>query len=179
MNRDIHRLPRAWSSLTLIVSRDHASATSLSKLFQCLTTLSVKDFFLLSNLNLSSLSLKPFPLILLPQTLLLPSPSDSYTVLNPILSIYSFTRRFSAQVNGQATSNNGFICTLQKMIPANWECTELSPNSEWKRKQHLYCISFCFLSLLVSMFDFFRLSLQGNCVKTKKYLCNILVDMDK
>ena len=38
-------------------------------LFQCLTTLTVKDFFLISNLNLPSLSLKPLPLVLLPQTL--------------------------------------------------------------------------------------------------------------
>ena len=39
-------------------------------LFQCLTTLTVKDFFLISNLNLASLNLKAFPLALSPQTLL-------------------------------------------------------------------------------------------------------------
>ena len=73
MNRGMHsyiRLPRAWSNLTLKVSREGASTTSLSNLFQCLTTLTVKDFFLISNLYLPSLSLKPFPLVLLPHTLL-------------------------------------------------------------------------------------------------------------
>jgi len=35
---------------------------SLDNQFQCLTTLTVKDFFLISNLNLPSLCLKPFPL---------------------------------------------------------------------------------------------------------------------
>ena len=46
-------------------------------LFQCLTTLTVKDFFLIPNLNLLSLSLKPFSLVLLPQTLLKSHPSLS------------------------------------------------------------------------------------------------------
>jgi len=36
----------------LKVSRDRASTTSLDNLFQCLTALTVKDFFLISNLNL-------------------------------------------------------------------------------------------------------------------------------
>ena len=44
---------KAWSSLASKVSRDRASA-SLGNLFQCLTTLIVKDFFLISNLNLPS-----------------------------------------------------------------------------------------------------------------------------
>ena len=43
-------------SFTLKVSSDGASITSLGNLFQCLTTLTVKDFFLISNLNLLSLS---------------------------------------------------------------------------------------------------------------------------
>ena len=49
-----------------------ASTTSLGNLFQCLNTFTVKDFFLISNLNLPSLSLKPFPLVL-PQQILLES----------------------------------------------------------------------------------------------------------
>jgi len=44
--------------------------TSLHNLFQCLTTLIVKNFFLISYLNLPSFSLKPFPLMLSLQTLL-------------------------------------------------------------------------------------------------------------
>ena len=51
-------LLRVLPRLTLKVSRDGESITSPGNLFQCLTTLIVKDFFLLSNLNLPSLSLK-------------------------------------------------------------------------------------------------------------------------
>ena len=41
-----------------------ASTASLGNLFQCVTTLCVKNFLLISNLNLPCLSLKPFPLAL-------------------------------------------------------------------------------------------------------------------
>ena len=41
---------------------------SRGNLCRCLTTLIAKDFFLISNLILPTLSLKPFPLVLLPQT---------------------------------------------------------------------------------------------------------------
>jgi len=54
MKRDTYsyiRVLRAPSSLTLSASRDGASTTSLGNLFQCLTTLTVKDFFLISSLN--------------------------------------------------------------------------------------------------------------------------------
>jgi len=44
--------------------RDGASTASLGNLFQCITTLCVKNFLLISNLNLPRLSLKPFPLVL-------------------------------------------------------------------------------------------------------------------
>ncbi|KAK4825477.1 LOW QUALITY PROTEIN: hypothetical protein QYF61_027632 [Mycteria americana] len=43
---------------------DGDSTTSLGSLFQCLTTLSVKKFSLISNLNLPQRNLKPFPLVL-------------------------------------------------------------------------------------------------------------------
>jgi len=42
---------------------------ALGNLLQCLTTLTAKGFFLISNLNLSTFSLKPFPFVLSPQTL--------------------------------------------------------------------------------------------------------------
>jgi len=58
------RLPRATSSQALNGSRDGASTTSLGNLFQCVTTLCVKNFLPISNLNLPCLSLKPFPLVL-------------------------------------------------------------------------------------------------------------------
>jgi len=52
-------------SLALNASREGASTTSLGNLFQCLTTPTVKNFFLISSLNLPSSSLKPFHLVLL------------------------------------------------------------------------------------------------------------------
>ena len=42
---------------------------SLSNLFLCVTTIWVKNFLLVSNLNLPCPSLKPFPLVLSPSTL--------------------------------------------------------------------------------------------------------------
>ena len=61
------RLLKAPSSLALNTSR--TPATSLGNLFQCLTTLIVKNFFLLSNLNFPSFSLKPLLLVLSLHTL--------------------------------------------------------------------------------------------------------------
>ena len=57
------RLPRATSSLALNASRYGASTASLGNLFQCVTTLCVKNFLLISNLNLPCRSLRPFPLV--------------------------------------------------------------------------------------------------------------------
>jgi len=54
----------------LEASRDGASSTSLGNLCGCLSILTVEDSFLISNLSLPSLSLKPFPLVLSQQTLL-------------------------------------------------------------------------------------------------------------
>jgi len=51
----------AQSPLVLHVSRDGASTTSLGNPCQYFTTLTVRNFFLVSSLNLPSLSLKPFP----------------------------------------------------------------------------------------------------------------------
>jgi len=62
VSRDIFsygRLLRALSNLALNVSRDGASTTSLGNLSQCFSTLIVKNFFLISGLNLPSLSVKP------------------------------------------------------------------------------------------------------------------------
>ena len=73
MNMDIHsqiRLLRTLFRLTLKIYRDRESTTSVGNTFQCLTTFTVKDFFLISDLNLPSLSLKPSSLVLSSQTLL-------------------------------------------------------------------------------------------------------------
>ena len=78
MNREIYsyiRVLRTLSSLTLNVSSDKASTTSLSNLCQCLTNLIGKNFFLTSSLNLPSLSLKQLPFVLSQQTLLESLPS--------------------------------------------------------------------------------------------------------
>ncbi|KAK4826321.1 hypothetical protein QYF61_007406 [Mycteria americana] len=56
--------------LTLNVSRDGASTTSLGNLLQCFTILIVKNFFFISSLSLPSFSLKTSLLVLLQQSLL-------------------------------------------------------------------------------------------------------------
>ena len=53
----------ARSPWFLNTSREGDCATSLGSPFQCLTTLSEKKCFLISNLNLPWHSLRPFPLI--------------------------------------------------------------------------------------------------------------------
>ena len=54
----------SWSATSthfFNTSRDGHSTTSLGSLFQCLTTLSVKKFFPIPNLNLPWHNLRPFP----------------------------------------------------------------------------------------------------------------------
>jgi len=58
------RLLRAPSNLALNTARNGAGTASLGNMCQGLTTLTVKSFFCLSNLNLLSFSLKPSPLVL-------------------------------------------------------------------------------------------------------------------
>ena len=58
------RLLKALSHLALNTPRNKASATSPCNLRQCLTTLTVKNFFLIDNLNLPSCSLKMLPFVL-------------------------------------------------------------------------------------------------------------------
>ena len=65
MSRDIFhqtRVLRAPSSLALNPAREEAATASLGNLGQCFTTLMGKNFFLISNLNPPSFSLKPLPL---------------------------------------------------------------------------------------------------------------------
>ena len=51
--------------LRVFWTTDGDFTTSLGSLFQCLTTLSVEKFFLISNLNLPWHNLRPLPLVLL------------------------------------------------------------------------------------------------------------------
>ena len=60
-----HISQSATSTHFLNTYRDGDSTASLGSLFQCLTTLSVKKFFLISSLNLPWCSLRSLPLILL------------------------------------------------------------------------------------------------------------------
>jgi len=67
MSRDTFhytRLLRAPSSLALNIAGEGTATASLGNLCQCPVTLTVKNFFLLSTLNLPSFSLKPLPLVL-------------------------------------------------------------------------------------------------------------------
>ncbi|KAK4828307.1 LOW QUALITY PROTEIN: hypothetical protein QYF61_025319 [Mycteria americana] len=57
-------LLKAPSNLASNISRDGVPTTSLGNLFQCLTILILENFFLISNLNLPSFSLKPLTLVL-------------------------------------------------------------------------------------------------------------------
>lgn len=63
------RLPTAPSSMDLSTSRNGASTAAASSLCQCLTAHWVKNFFLISYLNLPYFSLKLFPLFLSLHTL--------------------------------------------------------------------------------------------------------------
>lgn len=60
----LDRIAQTTSSLVLNSSRDGASTISLGKLCQCLNNLPIKDSSLISYLNLLSVSLKPFSLVL-------------------------------------------------------------------------------------------------------------------
>jgi len=67
MGRDTFHQPRvlrALSSLALNTAREGAATAALGNLCQGLTTLRGKNFFLISNPNLPSFSLKPSPLVL-------------------------------------------------------------------------------------------------------------------
>jgi len=67
MGRDPFHQPRvlqAPSNLALSTAREGAATASLGNLGQGLSTLTVKNFFLISNLNLPTYSLKPLPLAL-------------------------------------------------------------------------------------------------------------------
>jgi len=82
------RLLKALSNLALNTSREGTSTTSLSNFCQGLTTLTVKNFFPVCNLNLPFFSLKPLALVLLlhalvksPSPALLQAPSGTGRML--------------------------------------------------------------------------------------------------
>jgi len=95
MSRDIFhqsRVLRAPSNLALNPAREVAATASLGSLGQGFTTLMVKNFFLISQLNLPSFSLEPFPLVLSlhplvkspsPPFLLAPSSTGSCSKVTP------------------------------------------------------------------------------------------------
>jgi len=80
MGRDIFhqtKVLRAPSNLALGTADWRAATALLGNLCQGLTTFRVKNFFLISNLNLPSFSLEPFPLVLSLHTLV-KSPSLAF-----------------------------------------------------------------------------------------------------
>jgi len=103
------RLPRAPSSLALNASRDGASPTSLGNPFQCVTTLWVKNFFQISNLNLPCPSLKPFPLVLP-----LPTPALSLRLWKSIKELWS----------DGCTSQGGFLAAPLSQAPGRQQISQ-------------------------------------------------------
>ena len=85
------RLPRAWSSLTLTVSRDGVSTISLGNMYQCFTTLTVKDFFSISNLNL------PFVLEDISPCSVIPEEPSLLKSLSSFFSLLSCTEDFISE----------------------------------------------------------------------------------
>jgi len=80
MGRDTFRQARvlqAPSNLALNTAREGAATASLGSLCQGLTPLRVKNFFLVSNRNMPSFSLKPLHLVLLLHVLV-KSPSPTF-----------------------------------------------------------------------------------------------------
>ena len=71
------RLLKAPFNLALNSAREGAATASLGSLCQCVITLILKNFFLISNLNLPSFNLKPLPLVLFLQALV-KSPSPAF-----------------------------------------------------------------------------------------------------
>jgi len=85
VSRDIFhqtRVLRAPSNLALNTASEGAATAFLASLCQCFTTLMVKNFFLISNLNLPSFSLEPFRLVLSLHTLV-KSPSPAFLSAPP------------------------------------------------------------------------------------------------
>jgi len=75
------RVLKALSNPALNTARERAATASLGNLCQGLTTLTVKDFFLKSNLNVLSFSLKHLSLVLSLHALV---KSPSPAVLQPL-----------------------------------------------------------------------------------------------
>ena len=144
MNMDTYnysRLFRAPSNLTLSVCMDGASITPLGSLFQCLTTLSVKNVFLISILNLSSFSLKSFSLVFSQQTLLKSlSPSllqFPFGYWNTFLSEKGLVRE-EGVFSLDGVKEPWFVISLEGWVMYVWEVVWLRYVWVWKKK------SFCF-----------------------------------
>jgi len=109
MGRDPFHQPRmlpAPSNLALNPAREGAATASLGSLDQGLTTLLGKNFFLIPNLNLPSLSLEPFPLVLSLHTLVKsPSRAYEYSLLTPSFLTANFSSKHN-QALGSVISKN-------------------------------------------------------------------------
>ena len=122
----LHQVLRAPSSLTLGVSRDGAPTTSPGNLCQCLTTLIVKAFFLISNINLLPLSLQQFPLALSQQTLLkslFPSYSPFWVLRGHLRSQVSPKPSLLQAKQPQLSQSVWQADTVLKSIQSHWKST--------------------------------------------------------
>ena len=128
------RLPSSPSNLTLSTSRDGASTVSLGSLCQSLTTLWVKDFFLTSNLNLPSSSLKLFPLVLsLSDCVKSRSPCSSEAPFKYLRPQWVLLRTFSSPSCTSPTPSNHLHSRGAPVLwsfswPSFWTCSNRSPS---------------------------------------------------
>ncbi|KAK4816523.1 hypothetical protein QYF61_017623 [Mycteria americana] len=99
---------------------DDDSTTSLGSLFQCLITLSVKTFFLISNLNLPWCNLRPFHLVLWLVTwekrLTPASLQPPFRRNNPSSLSHSSQDLFSSKESGGVGPNSQFYLALATIL---------------------------------------------------------------
>ncbi|KAK4806804.1 hypothetical protein QYF61_005600 [Mycteria americana] len=126
------------SNLTLNTSNDGASTMSLDNLFQCLTTLIVKNFFLMSILNLPSFNLKQLPVVLSLQAL-----AKSWN--NPNSLSLSSEERCSSPLNifmallwTRSNRSMSFLCWR----PQSW-MQYSSPRHDWLSGLQVHIASSC------------------------------------
>ena len=120
------RLPRATSSLALNASRDGASTATLGSLFQCITTLCVKNFLLISNLNLPCLSLKTIP----------PCPITIHPHKQPFLLLFIRSLQALEGCNEVSLESSSLLQAKQAQFPQPF--TLHSSQKLWSIQDH-YC----------------------------------------
>lgn len=114
-------------------SKGVTSTTSLGNLFLCLTILTIKNFFLIPNLNLPLFHLKPFPLVPSQQTLLKSLPPSflrppfrywkatiSLLCLSPLSSTVSYCAPACHRWEEKHEHNNKFQSSVHSFTWMRW-----------------------------------------------------------